>query len=579
VAAAAATIAGCGGWARGLTQLHLRHPHEDALILFRYAENLARGSGIVFNVGGPPTEGATDFLWLVLLSALHRLGFDVAVAAVALNACGSALIAWLLYAILNWAAPRRVEARVLALALAALVPFIGGANASYDGFSVQFNAAVVLLEYALLLGVPRRRSAAVPYVALILGLIRPDGVVVGAAAFGALVVRQRRRARLRRELLVHGLVAGALGATYFIARAYYFGELLPLPLYVKARGPGSLPGWELNRSWLFQKGGVLPLLLLCAALFALRLRSNARARRALFAALPGVFLFLALTFAHQSQNVDFRFQAPIFTIALGMTVALTGLALSKSRDRRLRIAWSLGLLVAVWPNLWHQTQVWPLDYVDTLAVELGKSLRHERIVLTEAGRVPYWTRSTAYDMVGLNNPVTARHPPSERYIESLEPDLVMYHVAGTLDFGEIPGLVEPATEGQSIQLDPRTLLNALSPELRASANQGAPFELEAVMPTQAAAAALTEFLGHAQDFDAFLLNYGGSFNHVWAVRRGRAFTSSVESLLRRADRLSYSSYARAKDLHLGRGLCPLVLASARTLGFGAFALLPSSECQ
>jgi len=45
--------------------LTLGHPHEDAYILFRYAENLAAGHGIVFNVGGPRAEGATDFLHLL----------------------------------------------------------------------------------------------------------------------------------------------------------------------------------------------------------------------------------------------------------------------------------------------------------------------------------------------------------------------------------------------------------------------------------------------------------------------------------------------------------------------------------
>jgi hypothetical protein len=49
-------------------------PNEDAAILMRYSEHLAEGHGIVWNVGDRPVEGATDFLFMVLLAALARAG-------------------------------------------------------------------------------------------------------------------------------------------------------------------------------------------------------------------------------------------------------------------------------------------------------------------------------------------------------------------------------------------------------------------------------------------------------------------------------------------------------------------------
>src|SRR3989304_2142112 len=47
---------------------------DDAYISFRYARNLARGAGLVFNPGGEPVEGYTNFLWVVLLAGVARLG-------------------------------------------------------------------------------------------------------------------------------------------------------------------------------------------------------------------------------------------------------------------------------------------------------------------------------------------------------------------------------------------------------------------------------------------------------------------------------------------------------------------------
>src|SRR4051812_27342448 len=50
------------------------HPQEDAAMLMRYSEHLAQGYGIVWNVGEKPVDGATDFLFMVLLAVFHIAG-------------------------------------------------------------------------------------------------------------------------------------------------------------------------------------------------------------------------------------------------------------------------------------------------------------------------------------------------------------------------------------------------------------------------------------------------------------------------------------------------------------------------
>src|SRR5437868_4995961 len=50
---------------------------EDAYISFRFARNLARGHGLVWNVGEPPVEGYTNFLWVLLCAGAYRLGLDL----------------------------------------------------------------------------------------------------------------------------------------------------------------------------------------------------------------------------------------------------------------------------------------------------------------------------------------------------------------------------------------------------------------------------------------------------------------------------------------------------------------------
>lgn len=51
---------------------------EDAFISFRFAKNLTSGKGLIWNVGEPPVEGYTNFLWILLCVAGLFARLDVA---------------------------------------------------------------------------------------------------------------------------------------------------------------------------------------------------------------------------------------------------------------------------------------------------------------------------------------------------------------------------------------------------------------------------------------------------------------------------------------------------------------------
>ncbi|HEX9725550.1 MAG TPA: hypothetical protein VGC53_14820, partial [Vicinamibacteria bacterium] len=56
---------------------------DDTYIFLRYAENLANGNGLVFNLG-ERVEGYTSPLWVLLLGLFSRLGLDLALTSVLL---------------------------------------------------------------------------------------------------------------------------------------------------------------------------------------------------------------------------------------------------------------------------------------------------------------------------------------------------------------------------------------------------------------------------------------------------------------------------------------------------------------
>ena len=68
------------------------YPAEDALILYRYSNNFYNFFEIVFNKGDRPVEGATDFLWMIIISILKFIRLDPAISAILINAISFSII-------------------------------------------------------------------------------------------------------------------------------------------------------------------------------------------------------------------------------------------------------------------------------------------------------------------------------------------------------------------------------------------------------------------------------------------------------------------------------------------------------
>ena len=60
-------------------------PNEDALILYRYAENFSETGIISYNLNSERAEGATDFLWMIILSIFVFFKFDIFFSAILIN--------------------------------------------------------------------------------------------------------------------------------------------------------------------------------------------------------------------------------------------------------------------------------------------------------------------------------------------------------------------------------------------------------------------------------------------------------------------------------------------------------------
>jgi hypothetical protein len=280
-----------------LAVLALGHLDEDAYILFTYSSNLAHGHGIVWDLAHGPAEGATDFLWMVLLAGLEFLGIDVGAAAGLLNALG---LAASFYAISQLAQLRGLFLHTL---LAATLLLSHLTAASLGGFSTHFYCGVFALACSFAVQRQYRRLA----VALLaLALVRPDGVILACGMFVAVVAYERRD--LLREWPYFAAALAAAGG-YFLWRWWYFGMLLPLPLMVKSHVLSPLAGlrWD-----------VLPLIPLVGVLALIIWQRRRLGTRLVLIGAGPLLLFVALCFANQMQNLSFRFQAPMTLAILAM---------------------------------------------------------------------------------------------------------------------------------------------------------------------------------------------------------------------------------------------------------------------
>ncbi len=536
------------------------HPSGDAYILFRYVENTADGHGIVYNVGGERAEGSTDFLWFLLLTIAVRFGADVAIAAGVLNALGAALAGWVL-ADLSWGEtdrPAWVRAALASVAL--LVVFSGGALAAYYGFSSMLYSGLILLLFAHSVSARGSRLLVIPVLALTVALFRPDGVIIGAI-FGLIGLKLAWSGRILGRYIWTSAACALGGLVYFAWRWSYFGLPLPLPLYVKQHSSSAdasgwlagLPGLPDHVQWLRDPQGPALLVLgtLALILYARAWRSSG-VQRALVSLLPGAALLAALAFAAQSQNVEWRFQAPV-QLLLAYALLYIGskaLALRTTPQRRFLVV-LLMLAVMIPTSLAGMRSVylhlggrWN-TYLETFAPSLGPILDEDSIVvLTEAGILPYWSRAHFVDVVGLNTVETALRPASMSYLKDLDPDMVFFHHAGLLDATVLTG--SEARPTKIVRISPDTLWNAVPAAEQELVQRGVQTYAETGMRTTGyAALSLAQFLSESSEYEILTVDFNdnGAYSHIYGLKTEWPLRSKIMELLNSTARPErYRSY-------------------------------------
>lgn len=367
------------------------HPAEDAAMLMRYSAHLAQGHGIVWNIGEKPVDGATDFLFMVLLAGLHWLGLPLETAVLGVGISAHLLTAALVF----WSVARTEPGNPWLGTLSGLLAAVGpGAayTAAYFGTTTFAFAGALTFHLALRLAraaqPSRRLTLGFSAASLLTGLIRPEGVLLSLfILLGVLVRRERRgwRPILRDTLLVFG----GLGLVYFTWRWAYFGYPLPNPFYKKGAGglhpevlrQSFLQVYLLNQPYIWLLAGTLAALLVrwlpslrgskVAGTLNLVVAGKAMTALSVLVSLAAAAAFLRRSQPQPGMILE-RYSQTYFTLLmLGAAAALLLIILTLTRGRwlpaRLNLPWVRSLLEG-------ETRAWALRSAFVLIPVLGFTL-------------------------------------------------------------------------------------------------------------------------------------------------------------------------------------------------------------
>jgi len=417
-------------------------PFEDAAMLMRYAQHLAGGHGIVWNIGEAPVDGATDFLFMAASAALIKSGLTVGRAVRGIGFASHLLTVLLIY----WA-NRKIHHTNIALSLTSGMYLAVGTGLSYVAayFGTPFFALAATVTWIfglLLMRMPTSSiclSLGFALSGLISGLIRPEGVILAGLMIFAVVVRRGFRASLP-ILLVFFLVFISIGGIYFLWRWDYFGYPLPNPYYKK--GDMGLHWDSFNNSLR----NTLQLCLPVMVAFLLGFRTRETTRVSIAHLIPIIGFASVFVLISDEMNFGSRFQYALMPIALiSWNPLVRGIRLPwyESLDWRERIVsfTTLACLTAgVVYYSWYQNcfltsfqRTCASPYERDGRFEMGKLLAQYReegyvIATTEAGLVPYYSGWTAIDTWGLNDQFIAHNGGiTEEYLDRYQPHIIMFH--------------------------------------------------------------------------------------------------------------------------------------------------------
>ena len=439
------------GVAVGLFVFHARiyweWTEDDAFITYRYARNVARGEGFVFNPG-ERIEGYSNFTWVLLGAMAENAGWDPERTAKVVGVAAGIVALLLSWALARKAWPQCGSGAVLAPYFLAMSPVL----VQHSVAGLESSVFAALLAAALLLAASSHtaraaHSAGLVVVLLLLSLTRPEGSLVAGGLLGMrwwLVARHHPHAR--RRLAAVSATFVLLFTAYIAWRWSYYDAAFPNTFYAKARGGmhGVFDGVQYTLDFTRDNGGPL---FVALSLIPVLLGSVAPALWMGLGVVAGYIVFIVLA------SGDWMYHYRFFAHVLPVLAALIAVGLARVLDlvhagtwRALAVYATAALVLlgtfmgigntelrvarAVLPALASH------NYLSQNYEELGlwfaeNTEEGATIAISDVGAVGYFSERRILDMFGLIDPRIARlrgrmhYKADPRYVLSRQPDYIV----------------------------------------------------------------------------------------------------------------------------------------------------------
>ncbi len=405
-----------------------RFIQDDAFISFRYAENLARGAGLVWNAG-ERVEGYTNFLWTMLMGVVIFLGGDPATWSAVFGLAGFACSLVLTFRISLYIFQSDDISLIAVILLGTNYTFAayatGGLETSLQ--AMLYLATVYFVVKPLVTKRCRTRDAV--KISLLLTacmLLRLDSALLCIVVFAfitVLVVRQARPSREKIATLAALMAPFVLTiACWFFWKLGYYGDLLPNTYYVKVTSVQSMTRGIFYLHRFLSSYLLYPVALL--SIFSMR-RFFGRLRTELLLLLLIALAWLAYVLKVGGDFMEFRFLVPVipmlvllfmwlmfeFTTSNVVRAGCIFLVLIGSMYHVLTFTYDaddgIESIAQLRGHLTDPAQQW-----GNIGKVLGKAFNDDPRVLiatTAAGAIPYYSRLSTIDMLGLNDKFIARY--------------------------------------------------------------------------------------------------------------------------------------------------------------------------
>jgi hypothetical protein len=436
---------------------------DDAMISMRYAQHLAAGRGLVWNVGEAPVEGFTNLGWMLVMTVFHLLPVPQADISLAVMITSAVIL------LLNVIVVHRIAQ--LLLPIARLAPLIAAAMTAFyfplvfwSLRGMEVGLLTLLVDLAALQAIrgqleQRRNTVVLALLLVAMLLVRLDAApqtllillyVLSAAGIA-------RSQKLALTLLIAAVVVAILAFQFA-----YFGDALPNTYYQKMLGASIGERLRVGALAFIQYATRDVVLLVLFSAVGLWLHPEVRSREtALLAGLFGIQCLYSIwvggDYAEPEVSAANRFITQgmpalilLFCVSIGHVTGSRrttagGKVSPEARPAAVLLPMAIALVALMvasgppWLN-WIEGDV-PLLRADIRRVRAGLAIAgntspEATIAVHAAGQIPYYSGRRTIDLLGLSDPVIAKGPRSTAFypghdkwnyeysIGQLQPDLI-----------------------------------------------------------------------------------------------------------------------------------------------------------